>query len=222
MKIKSTLLILLTLIITSGSLTAQERDSFTIEFITLGNCYTCKIRIEAKLNMVEGVTNSDYDAYEKVTRVTYDDMITDAFLIMQAVADTGHDTEWFRAPDEAYELLIGTCCEYNRTMDYDEAQIGYLSLMDLWMPHVSINEIGDETNVRVYPTASNGQFTVNIGDLSGSEVKVYSMSGALVLTKKVETNSDNSINISNAPKGQYIICVSSNNRIISKTKIIKL
>ncbi len=224
MKNKSLLLIILSLLITIPSFTASERDEFTIEFITLGNCYTCKLRVEAKLNKVEGVLSSDYDAFNKVTTVTYDDLITDAFVVMQAVADTGHDTEWFEAPQEAYNLLIGTCCEYDRTIDYTFAQVGYLSLMDLWMPHVSIGEIKEEENISIFPTVSSGQYSIKIDELStlvNPEIRIYSMSGSLVWVNSVDVGVEANINISFAPDGQYILCTLDKGEVISKSKIIK-
>lgn len=222
MKIKSTLLILLVILISATSFSTPERDEFTIEFITLGNCYTCKLRIEAKLSKVEGVISSNYDAVNKVTSVTYDELMTDAFLIMQAVADTGHDNEWYQAPEEAYELLIGTCCEYERTIDYTQVQVGYLSLMDLWMPHVSIGELEDEEIVTVFPTVSTGEYKIKIDEtatLRNPEVRVYAMNGGLVWANIIGVESN--INISSAPNGQYILCTINDGKIISRTKIIK-
>lgn len=224
MKTKSLLIILLSLLITIPSFTASQRGDFTIEFITLGNCYTCKLRIEAKLDKVEGVILSDYDAFNKLTTVTYDDMITDAFIIMQAVADTGHDTEWFEAPQEAYNLLIGTCCEYDRTIDYTNVQVGYLSLMDLWMPHVSINEINNEDYVSIFPTVSDGAYSIEISDQSTMEnphISVYSMNGKSIWSKPATVGDMAKINISFAPLGQYIVCIHDKGEIISKSIIIK-
>ncbi len=224
MKLKSTLLTFVAILMTMTSFTAVDRDEFTIEFITLGNCYSCKIRIEGKLSNVEGVISSNYDAVNKITSVTYDDLVTDAFLIMQAVADTGHDTEWFEAPLEAYELLIGTCCEYERTIDYTMAQVGYLSLMGLWMPHVLVGELNEENQITVYPTSSTGQYTVKFDNMAtphNPEIRIYSMSGSLVWANTIDSASNNQIDISFAPAGQYILCALTDGNIISKTKIIK-
>ena len=224
MKNKSLLLILLSLLITVPNFAASERDEFTIEFITLGNCYTCKVRIEAKLDKVDGVISSDYDAFNKKTTVTYDDLITDAFLIMQAVADTGHDNEWYQAPEEAYTLLIGTCCEYDRTIDYTQIQMGYLSLMDLWMPHVSIDETKEDVNISIFPTVSSGQYSFKIDELStmvNPEIRIYSMNGSLVWANSVPIGVETKINISFVPDGQYILSTFDKGEIISKSKIIK-
>lgn len=209
--------------VTSG-FTTTNRSDFTIEFITLGNCWTCKVRIEAKLSTVNGVKESNYDAFNRITTVTYDELITDAYIIMQAVADTGHDTEWYKAPDAAYQLLIGTCCEYERTIDYSQAQVGYLSLMNLWMPHVSIDESDFEESITVFPTVSNGLFTLNKKDLFESnihDIKIFSTNGNLVWASYQNTDPSVHIDLSSAPAGHYIVCLFDNNQLISKNRIIK-
>lgn len=224
MKIKSSLLILITLLFVVVNLPAQHKDDFTIKFLTLGNCYTCKVRVEAKLNSLEGVISSIYDPTKTETTVTYDDFITDAYIIMQAVADTGHDTEWFRAPDAAYELLVGTCCEYARTIDYSEAQVGYLSLMDLWMGHVAIDEMGYMENVAVYPSLGQGIYTISLNDLPSMltpQIQVFALNGQEVLFKTMGYNSNEQIDISSQPNGTYVLIISSDNQVISRTKIIK-
>jgi copper chaperone CopZ len=224
MKNKNLLLILLTLLISTTSFTPMERDEMTIEFITLGNCYYCKLRIEEKLSNVEGVISSEYDASNHITTVTYDDLITDAFFILQAVADTGHDNEWYEAPQEAYDLLIGTCCEYDRTIDYSTVQVGYLSLMDLWMPHVAVGELKEEQNISIFPTVSSGQYSVRFNKLSAlvnPEIRIYSMNGGLVWANSVVAGVETEINISIAPAGQYVLCTFDDGEIISRSKIIK-
>ena len=215
MKIKSALMVLLSLVIISINLPAQDRDDFTIEFITLGNCYLCKVRIEAAINKLEGVTASNWDYSNDVTTVSYDDIVTDAFIIMQAVADTGHDTEWYQAPDAAYDLLRNTCCEYLRTINYLEVEIGYLSLMDIWMPHVSVDDIGAREKVSVYPTMSNGYYSIDLGKLplsSQYQVHVYSTGGSLVLTQLLGNDSKHQIDLSTSPNGSYLLIISSNNK----------
>lgn len=223
MKIKSILLVGLLVLITLG-LRAQQKEDFTIRFVTLGNCYLCKLRVEAKVNSVEGVITSNYDPSKDETTVTYDDFVTDSYIIMQAVADTGHDTEWYAAPDEAYEMLIGTCCEYERTIDYSQVQIGYLSLMDMWMGHVMVHELKTSYNFAVYPNIGNGKFEVNFNDVQlyvHPKYRVYNTNGILVfsgeLTKRTEQ-----LDLSFLSGGTYIIQFYNNNRVISSSKIVKL
>ena len=157
MKIKSTIIILMIILFTVPSTFAQTKDDFTVRFITLGNCYTCKIRVESKLNAMEGESFSKYDPNIAETTVTFDEFVTDTYVLMQAVADTGHDTEWFRAPDEAYQLLVGTCCEYERSINYDDVQMGYLSLMGIYVGHVAVNERDYLSEISVFPSISHGK-----------------------------------------------------------------
>ena len=105
----------------------------TIYFPVLGNCYLCQLRIEEAVNNLDGIESVNWSYDTKITTVTYDDGVTDAYEMMHAISAVGHDTEWYPAPDSAYYTLVGTCCEYERTNDYTNVQIGYLSLMDLWV-----------------------------------------------------------------------------------------
>ena len=93
-------------------------DSTTVAFGTLGNCSICKDRIEGAVKQVPGVISVSWKIISDVTTVTYDSTVTDVYIIMHVIANVGHDTEWFPAPDSAYNLLKGTCCEYQRTNNY--------------------------------------------------------------------------------------------------------
>ena len=224
MKLKSIFFLLGTLFFVATQSPAQQKSDFTIDFITLGNCYVCKVRVESKLNALEGVSASNYDPATTVTTVTYDEFVTDAYIIMQAVADTGHDTEWFRAPDEAYNMLIGTCCEYERTIDYSEAEVGYLSLMGIWMGHVAVENIHYMDQVSVYPSINNGLFSVDLGEIPSvivPQLRVYSLSGQLMLHENLIWSSKNQIDLTNQPNGSYLVCIGDQSQNISTTKIIK-
>lgn len=225
MKARLLSLILFVFLINLSQGIGQQKEDFTIRFITLGSCYMCKVRVEAKVNSLEGVVSSTYDPMKSETTVTYDDLVTDAYMIMQAVADTGHDTEWYRAPDEAYELLIGTCCEYERTIDYSQVQIGYLSLMDLWVGHVGINNHTKNENVLVFPSITDGLINIDLTDLENNDrktVSVFSLDGKLMKTFTLNGRSlHHKIDISNLPDSNYLLLISSNNHLISKSKILK-
>jgi len=196
---------------------------FTISFTTLGNCYICKIRIETKVNQVEGVISSEWDYVSKVTTVTYDDGVTDAYQIMHAIADTGHDTEWFRAPDSMYALLIGSCCEYPRTIDYTNVQIGYLSLMGIWLYPLGVQQNRHESNFTIFPTVGNGLIHIKepAENVLGSvTIAVYSLSGGLVWSGIHVINTVETIDLSGLPKEQYLLVVQDGNRVISRSKIL--
>lgn len=224
MKIKSTIIILIIIMFTIPSNFAQTKDDFTVKFITLGNCYTCKIRVESKLNAMEGVSFSKYDPNSAETTVTFDEFVTDTYVVMQAVADTGHDTEWFRAPDEAYQLLIGTCCEYERSINYDDVQIGYLSLMGIYVGHVAVNEHDYLSEISVFPSISHGRYNINLNDtpsILNPKIQVFSMQGQMVFSSSIGDDNNQQIDLSNESNGTYLVMISANGMSVSTTKIIK-
>jgi len=199
-------------------------DPMNVYFPTLGNCYLCKLRIEAAVNELQGIHDVTWDYETKITTVTYDDNILDPFIIMDAIARVGHDTEWYPAPDSAYNALIGTCCEYERTMDYTNVQIGYLSMMDLWVFHVGLDEMTIDAGITVYPSAGNGTFNFNFSgleDYQGYELSVYSMSGALAFRTQVEGTASRTIDLSRLQNGQYIVVLSGRGSVLARTKLIK-
>lgn len=224
MKIKSTFILFMAILLATPSIFAQTKDEFTVKFITLGNCYTCKIRVESKLNMMEGVSFAKYEPFFAETTVTFDEFVTDTYIIMQAVADTGHDTEWFRAPDEAYELLVGTCCEYERSINYDEVQMGYLSLMGIYVGHVAVSEQDYLNEISVFPSISHGKYKINFNDIPSvlnPKVQVFSMKGQLVYSSSIEDGNNQEIDLTNKANGTYMVMISSNGMAVSSTKIIK-
>ncbi|MBE0647394.1 MAG: hypothetical protein IH596_06400 [Bacteroidales bacterium] len=215
--------ITLAMFIGLGTLMAQSHSNMVIQFQTLGNCAICKIRIEAKLALTEGVIAADWDYNNDVTTVEYDEEVTDAFQIMHAVADTGHDTEWYAAPDSMYALLIGSCCEYERTINYSNVQIGYLSLMGLWVYPVGITEIREPVSVSLYPTIASDAISV---ELKGSMLDqnalltIYSMKGTKMCEHNLAASEGNRIDVSSMANGQYLAVVSIGSEICSRTKII--
>lgn len=207
----------------AGNTLAQPGETTEIIFPTLGNCYLCKLRIEGKLNLTPGVVSAEWDYNTKVTTVEYDESVTDPFQIMHSVADTGHDTEWYPAPDSMYALLIGTCCEYERTIDYTNVQIGYLSLMGLWVYPVGVNEVSEQVSVSIYPTVVSESISVDLkGLISGKSVvlTIYAMNGAKTCQQELSGDQGNRIDLSSLANGQYLAVVSSGKQVLSKTKLI--
>ena len=205
------------------SQTVISGEPFTINFTTLGNCYICKIRIETKVNQLSGVISSEWDYITKVTTVTYDTEVTDAFQVMQTIADTGHDTEWYEAPDSMYALLIGSCCEYERTINYTNVQIGYLSLMGIWVYPLGTAENLNKPSFYLFPTVGDGLIHLQKGGDSPSgqvTVEVFSMAGKLVWTGLRNPDYGETINLTTIPGGQYIVTIHSGNSIVSRHRIV--
>lgn len=219
MKSKITLGILLLGVIFSIQMNAQI---VTIKFVTLGNCLTCKDRIEGAVNELTGISSVHYDAINEETMIAFDKSLMDSYTIMHKIADVGHDNEWYRAPDSAYNLLIGTCCEYQRRLDYSNVQIGYFSLMGIWENVLSIS-----TSEKVKTTLSQGSeigvYNINIeseGNSINKNIEVYSISGAKVYFQEAQIG-NNPIDIKFLPSGLYIIIITENKIPIFKSKIIK-
>ncbi len=93
-----------------ASLFGSQEKSATVK--VWGNCGMCKARIEKALK-VEGVNKADWNTETKMLAVTYDNEQISLDKIQQTVANSGHDTEKFTAPDSIYAKLPG-CCRYDR------------------------------------------------------------------------------------------------------------
>lgn len=123
---QSILLVLLAIIVFSpGQILGQEINILNVEeikqdtFIVCGNCYTCKMRIEGELTGILGIFDVNYQATNELLILSYGRGSIEPVEILQLVADVGHDNEMIRATDEAYNTLVGTCCEYDRWLTYE-------------------------------------------------------------------------------------------------------
>lgn len=84
----------------------------TETFKVWGQCDMCKARIE-KTVKVEGVSTALWDEKSQLLTVTIDPAKTSKDVLSKKLATAGHDTEKFKATDEAYAKLPG-CCYYER------------------------------------------------------------------------------------------------------------
>ncbi len=101
-----------------GSMKMGSSENATSEmseakFIVYGNCGMCQKRIEKAAMAVPGVMHAAWnkDTKEFVAHFNGDKTSKDA--ISKAIAGVGHDTEFDRSTDEAYEDLA-KCCLYDR------------------------------------------------------------------------------------------------------------
>lgn len=92
--------------------TARSQEAKVVEatFKAAGNCGMCKTRIEKAL-AIEGVTSARWN--RRGGRVTVEFHSPPLLLdsLQKRVAEAGHDTEKYRAPDSVYTALPG-CCLY--------------------------------------------------------------------------------------------------------------
>jgi hypothetical protein len=193
----------------------------TIKFITSGNCIICKERIEYNVKKLEGLKYANWEPSNKETLIMYDEAtLLNPHIIMKAIAAVGHDTEWYRAPDEVYNTLKGTCCEYTRDIDYTKVQIGYLKLMDLWLS-VDDTPIQD---IIIYPSViTNGSLNIASvnNQLTDINVSVFALDGSVAYSNKYFNLDNAKIDVSGLPSACYFVLVSDNKQnVISKTKII--
>ena len=101
-----TLLLMGTLAVFAGNKTEKIK--------VYGNCGSCEKRIEKAALSVDGVSKADWNKDTKMMEVTLDDSKTNVENVEKAVAKVGHDTNKFKATDEAYNDLPG-CCQYDRS-----------------------------------------------------------------------------------------------------------
>jgi Cu(I)/Ag(I) efflux system membrane fusion protein len=78
-----------------------------------GNCDLCKERIETAAKSVAGVISAEWNISEKMLHVQFDATKTNSDAIQKAIANIGHDTEKFKAPDNVYKRLP-ECCLYRK------------------------------------------------------------------------------------------------------------
>jgi Cu(I)/Ag(I) efflux system membrane fusion protein len=73
----------------------------------------CKERIETAAKSVAGVAFADWSVETKLLQVKFDDSKTSIDAVQQAIAQSGHDTEKYKAPDDVYKSLPD-CCLYRK------------------------------------------------------------------------------------------------------------
>ncbi len=79
----------------------------------LGNCESCKARIE-KAAKGAGATKADWNDKTQILKLSYDDASTNLLAIEKGIAFVGHDTRDVKATTQAYDKLH-SCCQYDRT-----------------------------------------------------------------------------------------------------------
>ena len=105
------LIVLFALIVSLSSfLSAQENTVKEAEVKVLGNCSSCKSRIEKALKIKE-VKSAKWDKQTKMLSIAYLSPAITLDSLQQRVAAVGHDTEKYLAADSVYNELP-SCCLY--------------------------------------------------------------------------------------------------------------
>jgi copper chaperone CopZ len=98
--------------LSAQAVTKASEQKKTETFKVWGKCDMCKARIE-KAVKDEGVTSAKWDSRTQMLTVTFDAEKTNVDVLGKKLASVGHDTEKYKATDEAYSKLPG-CCHYER------------------------------------------------------------------------------------------------------------
>ncbi|MFL2600562.1 MAG: heavy-metal-associated domain-containing protein [Flavobacteriaceae bacterium] len=106
-------ILLLSLFIISMSVVGQSQKNKKSNFEVIGNCEICKKRIEKTALSLKGVKMATWDIPSNILSVTYNSNKVLLDQIQSAIANVGHDTPLFKAPDNAYNELP-MCCIYER------------------------------------------------------------------------------------------------------------
>ena len=105
-------LLLLSLFVISISVNGQNQKNKKSNFEVIGNCEICKKRIEKAALSLKGVKMATWDIPSNILSVTYNSNKMSPDKIQSAVADVGHDTPLFKAPDNVYNELPMCCLLY--------------------------------------------------------------------------------------------------------------
>ena len=106
-------ILLLFLFIVSISVNGQNQKNKKSNFEVIGNCEICKKRIEKAALSLKGVKTATWDIPSNILSVIYNSNKIVPDQIQSAIANVGHDTPPFKAPDNVYNELP-MCCIYER------------------------------------------------------------------------------------------------------------
>ena len=94
------------------TLNAQIKHSTTVVVKVKGSCEMCTARIE-KAGSFKKISKTKYSLDDQEATITFDTTQTNLNIILQKIAEAGHDNEKYSATDEVYENLPA-CCHYAR------------------------------------------------------------------------------------------------------------
>lgn len=103
-------ILFITIIFSTFSIYAQEKDLATETYKVEGNCGMCKKRIE-KAAYIKGVKRADWNKDTHQLTVVYRPSKTTANEVLAAIAKAGHSSEKAEATEKDYESLP-KCCHY--------------------------------------------------------------------------------------------------------------
>ena len=102
--------LLLLLLAVSATAMAQNKNAKASIDVD-GVCGMCKVRIEKAAIQAKGVKSAIWDLDSHMLSLIYNEKKTNLSKISKSIANAGHDTKAFKAPEAAYEA-IDMCCKY--------------------------------------------------------------------------------------------------------------
>ncbi len=103
-------IVFLTIIFSTLSLSAQDKDIRTETYKVEGNCNMCKKRIE-EAAFIKGVKRAEWNADKQQLTIVYKPSKTNADEVLTSVANAGYSSEKMVATEAAYKKLP-ECCHY--------------------------------------------------------------------------------------------------------------
>ena len=87
---------------------------------------------------------------------------------------------------------------------------------------VRVNQTQLESGINVYPNPNSGSFIVETGDLNGNaKIEIYDMTGKLVRLLKGNSGAKTEFDLSQEPKGIYIVKISDGEKVNTKKILIE-
>ena len=113
---KTRFLLIVALAISAISAQAQKAE---LTFGVSGLCGMCEDRIESAFDQ-KGIVAADYDLEQKTIRVVYKTKKWDEESLHKLATVIGHDTDKYKATDEAYANIHG-CCKYRDPKSWSDS-----------------------------------------------------------------------------------------------------
>ena len=102
-------LTLLGLLVSFFTIAQSKNQTAVIEVD--GVCGMCKSRIEKACLQTKGVKLANWDVETHQLKLIFNNQKTDLDAIKSNIASVGHDTDNYKATEEAY-MSVNMCCRY--------------------------------------------------------------------------------------------------------------
>jgi predicted alpha-1,6-mannanase (GH76 family) len=88
-------------------------------------------------------------------------------------------------------------------------------------PNLNVSEV-EQLKVNLYPNPNNGIFNIELQNEQYQSLSIFTLSGTLVYTKKINNETELKINLNGVLKsGVYLVFLESNNKKVTKKLIVK-